>query len=73
MMRTLMIYMAVLTVAEFSFGRKGHADEPQVSAPQGLVIYADMKPIKADGKDIPPHIFDFTKKADTSREVSRAD
>lgn len=59
MIRILMIYLAVATFALFA-----HAEgESQM---QGQVVYEQMKPIKADGKDVPPIIVDYTKKDDSS-------
>jgi hypothetical protein len=62
MSRTILIYLAVLTFAEFSFtGRAAQAVDTNE------VVVEPMKPVVADGKDVAPMIMDFTKNPDAEK------
>jgi hypothetical protein len=61
MIRTALIYLAVLTYASFFSGRMANAVD------QNPVVFESMKPVSADGKNIAPKIMDFTKDPDADK------
>lgn len=72
MSRTILIYLAVLTFAEFSFtGRAAHAGDSHEAAVGNEVVVEPMKPVVADGKDVAPMIMDFTKNPDADKTKSK--
>ena len=67
MTRTLIIYFAVLTAAEFVIPHAANADS-QSSA----VVVEDMQPVKADGRSVtPPNIMDFTKDPEADQQIAK--
>lgn len=64
MIRTLIIYLAVLTGAGLLDSRLARAGS------QESVVLEEMQPVKADGSNVsPPKIMDFTKNPEADQTV----
>jgi hypothetical protein len=71
MIRTFLIYLAVLTAAEFGSSHRAHADSEVAAnaSTQSAVTFESMAPVHADGTNVAPQIMDFTKDPDADRSA----